>query len=90
MVTYDPAKSQATLERRGLSFDLVERFDWPDAVVLEDLRRDYGERRFRAIGTIDGELYALVFTPREEIHVISLRRTNRRERRLWHANQTPP
>jgi uncharacterized DUF497 family protein len=89
MVTFDRAKSQATQERRGLSFDMVERFDWSDAVILEDLRRDYGERRFRAIGTIDGEHYAVVFTPRDDIHVISLRRANKKERRLWHANQTP-
>lgn len=89
MVTFDPNKSHATFVRRGLSFEMVERFEWPSAVIAADSRRDYGETRLRATGLIDGELYMVVFTLRDDVHVISLRRANKKERRLWHASQTP-
>ena len=49
-------------------------------MVVEDLRKDYGERRFRVFGYIEDRLYAVVFTPREDaVHVISFRKANSRE-----------
>ena len=89
MVTFDPNKSRATLAARGLSFEMVEWFDWETALVTVDERRDYGEVRFRATGLIKGELYAVVFTRRDDIHVISLRKASRKERGLWRASRTP-
>ncbi len=84
--TYDPRKSRRSIVERGISFDLAERFEWDRAWVVEDLRRDYGERRFRALGMIEGRLHALVFTPREAVvHVISLRKANHREIRRYEA-----
>lgn len=54
------------------------------AFIVEDRRRDYGERRYQAMGPIDGRLHVLVFTPRAgAIHVISLRKANDRELRLY-------
>jgi uncharacterized protein len=48
--------------------------------------KDYGERRFQALGLIAGRLHALVFTPRAGlVHVISLRKANRREIKLYEA-----
>lgn len=79
-ITYDPAKCAANLESRGLSFDLAEELDWASAVIDEDTRKDYGERRFRVFGYIEERLYALVFTPRgDAVHVISFRKANDRE-----------
>ena len=79
-ITYDPAKNAANIERRALPFDLVAELDWSTAVIVEDRRRDYGERRYRVFGYIGDRLYAAVFTPRSDvIHVISLRKANNRE-----------
>jgi uncharacterized DUF497 family protein len=79
-ITYDPAKHAANLESRGLSFDLAAELDWATAVIIEDTRIDYGERRFRVFGYIDERLFALVFTPRgDAVHVISFRKANDRE-----------
>jgi uncharacterized protein len=65
---------------RGLPFKLVEHLDWSHAVIKEDDRQDYGERRYRALGFIGERLYAVVFTPRDgNMHVISLRKANKRE-----------
>jgi uncharacterized DUF497 family protein len=85
-ISFDPRKSERNIAQRGLPFKLVEEFEWDSALVVEDTRRDYGERRFQALGLIIGRLHALVFTPRAGgVHVISLRKANRREVRLYEA-----
>jgi len=54
--------------------------DWQQAVIVEDTRKDYGERRFRAFGMIGERLFAVVFTPRADVmHIISFRKANKRE-----------
>lgn len=79
-ITYDPAKNAVNIERRGLPFDLVADLDWSSAVMIEDTRKAYGERRFRVFGYIEERLYAVVFTPRgTAVHVISFRKANSRE-----------
>ena len=86
-ITFDPAKSEANARRRGLPFSLVkDEFDWATARVTEDTRKDYGERRFRALGLIGMRLHAVVYTPRPTgMHIISLRKANRREERRYAA-----
>ena len=87
-VTYDPAKSQHNELVRGLTFAMAEDFDWSDALIVEDTREDYQERRYQALGLLGQHLHMLVFTPRAgAVHVISLRRANQRER-TRHAKQT--
>ncbi len=89
-VTYDPAKSSRNEELRGLSFALAKDFDWSCALIVEDTREDYSEKRFQALGYIDEHLHMLVFTPRDgAVHVISLRRANRRERTRYAAQAQP-
>lgn len=85
-ISFDPRKNERNIAERGLSFELVEEFEWDSALVVEDARRDYGELRFQALGLIADRLHALVFTPRAgRVHVISLRKANRREVRLYEA-----
>ena len=79
-VSFDLAKSARNAKSRGLPFEAVAEFEWDSALIAEDLRHDYGDRRFQALGWIHARLCALVFTPRDgRIHVISLRKANRRE-----------
>jgi len=78
--TFDPEKSARNVADRGLSFDLVERLEWETALVVEDIRKDYGETRLQVLALMDGRLYAAVVTPRgEDLRVISFRKANRRE-----------
>jgi uncharacterized DUF497 family protein len=85
-LTYDPAKSLRNEQERGMPFDLAFDFDWSTALLVEDTREDYQERRFQALGFIEEHLCMLVFTPREgAVQVISLRRANRRERSRYAA-----
>lgn len=84
LITFDPAKSSANAALRGLPFSLVKELDWSTAIMLEDTRHDYGEQRFRVFGYIGSRLYAAVITPRTgSIHVISLRKANRREQQRY-------
>ncbi len=79
-ITYDDTKNARNIEERGLDFAKVADLDWSRAVILEDDRLDYGERRFRVFGFIDNRLYAAVVTFRcDAVHVISFRKANARE-----------
>jgi uncharacterized DUF497 family protein len=44
-VSFDPSKNEANIRDRQLPFVLVEQLDWAGAFVVEDTRKDYGERR---------------------------------------------
>ena len=58
--------------------------DLETAVIIEDARTDYGERRLRFVGSIDRRLHVAVITYRgETVRVISLRRAHRREERKY-------
>ena len=90
LLSYDPAKSERNEALRGLAFSLAQDFDWTTALIVEDTRNDYPEPRYQALGLLGEQLHMLVFTPRgETVHVISLRRANRRERTSY-AAQTEP
>ena len=79
-ISYDPGKNEKNIAERGISFERVAEFEWSGALIVEDSRKDYGEPRFQALGFIGKRLHALVFTPRAgRVHVISLRKANRRE-----------
>lgn len=83
-LTFDTAKNARNIQERGLPFTMVESFDWQHAVIMEDTRQDYGERRFRAFGRIEDRLFAVVFTPRNDaLHIISFRKANKREEKRY-------
>ena len=89
-ISFDPAKSERNVTDRGLPFTLVEQMEWPGAMIKEDVRKNYGERRYLAIGMIGDRLHAAVFTPRaDKVHVISLRKANQREMKNY-GQETKP
>jgi hypothetical protein len=83
-IEFDEAKSARNLRERGIGFDRFADIDLERALSIDDNRKDYGEQRLRVLGTIDGNVYVAVVTPRgERIRVISLRRANKREERTY-------
>ena len=83
-IEFDATKNETNIRDRGLSFERAANFDFEHAVFTQDVRRDYGESRFRALGYLDGRLHALVFTEAAEgIRVISFRKANKREVQLY-------
>lgn len=88
-ITYDPEKNERNIRDRGISFDRAAEFDWSSALVVEDIRKDYGEPRFQALGFIEERLHMMVFTPRDpDTHVISLRKANKREVKGYEAKKS--
>ena len=76
----DPTKDDRNIAARGLSLDLAEHLNWATALIWEDNRKDYGERRYCVLGFIENRLHSVVFTPRDgKPRVISLRKANKRE-----------
>ena len=87
-IEFDEAKSRRNSQARGLSFDDVIRFEFAEALVIQDERKEYGETRWRALGLLDERLCALVFTLRApKLRVISLRRANEREVKAYEAEK---
>ena len=79
-IEFDVRKSERNARERGLPFDRAVDFEWEDAVVVNDVRRNYGERRLVATGRLDGRLHVMCFVRiTDGIRVISLRRANMRE-----------
>lgn len=80
IIAYDADKNQRNIRERGLSFERAADFDFNTALVDEDVRRNYPERRFVAIGWLSGRVHVLCFTPISGgIRVISFRKANSRE-----------
>ena len=85
-ISFDAAKNARNIATRGISFEQAVEFEWDTALIVADTRKDYGERRFQALGLIAPRLHVLVFTPRSgKTHVISLRKANKREVKRYEA-----
>ena len=84
MWDWDEAKRQANLAKHGVDFAMADGFDWSSATNEPDLRRDYGEERFKAVGFIGERLHVAIYTPRGGVRrLISLRKANGREIDQW-------
>lgn len=88
-IEFDPDKERRNVAKHGLS--LSRAADFEILAFVEDDRRDYGERRYRAWGVIDGVFHALAFTMRgDRIRVITLRRAREKEVRRHVAKDERP
>jgi uncharacterized DUF497 family protein len=87
---WDETKSRKNAEERGLPFDVaIDLFAGP-TLEEPDLRRDYGEPRTIAVGTVAGRTLTCVYTDRGKVRrVISLRQASRKERDAHHQAYPP-
>ena len=85
---WDDAKSDRCVRERGFGFaDILPAFLDPNRRVVRDVRRDYGEERFRLYGHVEGRLFAIAYTRRETAtRIISARKANARERDRYGAD----
>ena len=86
---WDPPKNQESLELRKFDFDFATKIFKDKRIRLTlDERKDYGEKRIKAIGEIEEKLYCVIFTKREDnIRIISARRehTNSKDWRKYYG-----
>ena len=90
-IEFDAKKNAWNIRERGIAFTEVEAFEFDTAIRVEDTRKDYGETRVIAYGYIGSRLHVLCFKPlgKRHIRVISLRKANKREERVYEkATQT--
>ena len=81
---WDERKRAENLAKHGVDFAAAGTFDWDSALVLRDVRFEYGESRFIAIGRIGRRVHVMVFTTRNgNVRLIGLRKANRREIRRY-------
>ena len=64
-ISYDEKKRLKILTERGLDFEDTRHVFADDHYQIEDLRKDYGEVRFRVWGFLRGERVSFVWTPRD-------------------------
>tara|TARA_R110000823_G_scaffold29351_3_gene85205 strand:+ start:83 stop:352 length:270 start_codon:yes stop_codon:yes gene_type:complete len=84
IITYDPGKDATNTAKHGVSLADAVLLEWECMWVIEDARTDYGERRMIGFAPIGSRVHCVVFTERGEVRrVISLRKANRREVRLY-------
>ncbi|MFN4022873.1 MAG: BrnT family toxin [Hydrogenophilus thermoluteolus] len=85
-IEFDPVKRAKTLIERGLDFARAAEVFAGHHFTAEDLRENYGERRYIAVGKLDGRMVVMVWTPRGEARRnISMRKANEREQKRYAA-----
>ena len=85
-IEFDPLKNIRNILKHQRSFKAVAMFDWDNAMIVQDVRKDYPEKagRMVAYGFIAGRLHILCFTPIfDGVRAISLRRANKKEVRAY-------
>jgi uncharacterized DUF497 family protein len=81
---WDEAKKRKNFAKHGLSFDDAEEVFSGPCITFGDDRFAYGEERLVALGLLAGRLVVIAHAPRDEgTRVISMRKGNRREQKIY-------
>lgn len=87
-VEWDERKSLQNAQTRGFGFEFAVQLFSADYVESENCSRDFGERRFIAIGLVRGFVVTVIWTPRgTNRRIISARRASRRERGIFYGDR---
>jgi hypothetical protein len=87
-IEFDGTKDEINRQKHGLSLAFGARiFDDPDVLILPTIREEDEEERYKAIGLVEGKLYAAVHVWREDtVRFLSVRRSNKREEEAYHRD----
>jgi len=82
---WDELKNKNDLQKHGLSFEEAKEIFKRIVLTREDNRCDYGEERLISLGSLSGiAILVVAHVDRNDvIRVISARRANRTERKLY-------
>ena len=85
-VEWDEEKRESNPAKHGVDFVRAIRIFDSALYEMIDTRKDYRATRIRCLGEIDGRVYSVVFTWREDNRrIISARKANGREERTYRA-----
>jgi uncharacterized DUF497 family protein len=83
---WDERKRRSNLGKHGIDFAALDQMFTHDVVEEIDARRDYGERRIKAIGELNGIIVCVIYTWRgAHRRLISARRARADERKEFQA-----
>jgi uncharacterized protein len=85
---WDPRKSEANRRKHGIDFEFASRVFYDPLRQLDLEGDEHGEIRWRTIGEIDGVLYVVSHTIREEgeeetHRIVTARRATPRDREAF-------
>jgi uncharacterized DUF497 family protein len=82
---WDDAKNRSNASKHGLDFADAEQVLTSPCVTFEDSRFDYGEERLLSLGLLAGRVVIIAHAPRgnDATRIISMRKANRREQKLY-------
>jgi len=81
---WDEAKNHLNFAKHGLDFEDAELVFIGPCVTFADDRFDYGEERLITLGLLAGRAVVIAHAPRgEATRIISMRKANRREKKIY-------
>lgn len=82
---WDKAKNRSNFAKHGLDFADAEQVFAGPCVTFVDGRFDYGEKRLITLGLLAGRVVVIAHAPRGEdiTRIISMRKANRREQKIY-------
>ena len=87
---WDEAKSERNRRERGFGFPKAALIFERPVIEWCDIRKDWGEPRIVAIGAVEGDVLAVIYTERGEVRrIISARKARKKERELWQWSVNP-
>jgi uncharacterized protein len=79
-ITFDHTKRAKALEGRGLDFMDAEIVFKGITFEMQDIRKDYGEKRIICYGWLAERMVVIGYVPRgADRHIFSMRKANERE-----------
>ena len=88
MFEWDEDKNRINSAKHGLDFLAVKHFAWHEAVLFDRSRPEDGEKRYAAVGMLNGRLHTVIFTRpgKKRTRIISFRRANTSEEKVYEEN----
>jgi len=84
VITWDEPKRRRNLRKHGFDFDEADQVFEGVTYTYEDDRVAYAERRFVTLGLLREIVVSVVHAEEgEHIHVISMRKATKRERKIY-------
>ena len=82
---WDEGKNQTNLAKHGLDFADAEEVLTRPCVTFVDDRFEYGEERLITVGLLAARVVVIAHAPRDEdrTRIISMRKANRREQKIY-------
>jgi uncharacterized DUF497 family protein len=90
MFEWDEDKRLSNIDRHGIDF-IDAPLIWQNPMLVhQDVRKDYGETRWIALGRLLETIVLVVYTERAgNIRLISIRRANKHERKIYEETFGP-